>query len=69
MSKKYFQHSLSKQFRERCMSMSAWAEKNNINRSLLTMIANGSLKGKRKGQTQNIIKKLKEEGFELEEAV
>lgn len=64
---KYFQHSLSKQFRDKCMSMSAWADKHDISRSLLTHIAKGNLKGIRRGKTQEIIKLLIAEGFELEE--
>lgn len=64
---RYFQHSLSKQFRARCMNMTAWAEKNNVSKSLLTKIASGALQGKRNGLTKQIIEKLKAEGFTLED--
>lgn len=64
---KYFQHSLSKQFRDKCINMAAWAEKNECSRSLLTHIASGNLKGKRKGLTKDIIEKLKSDGFILED--
>lgn len=66
-SNKKFQHSLSKQFRDKCINMTAWAEKNNISKSLLTKIAAGTLHGKRNGLTKQIIEKLKEEGFTLED--
>lgn len=65
----YFQHPLSKQFRERCINMTAWAEKNGISKSLLSQISAGNLKGKRKGFTKEIIKKLKSDGFTLDEDV
>lgn len=63
----YFQHPLSKQFRERCINMTAWAEKNGISKELLSQISAGKLKGKRKGLTKDIIEKLKLDGFTLEE--
>jgi len=63
----YFQHPLSKQFREKCINMTAWAEKNGISKELLSQIASGKLKGKRNGLTKQIIEKLKEEGFTLED--
>lgn len=67
--KKYFQHPLSKQFRERCINMTAWAEKNGISKSLLSQISAGSVKGKRKGLSKEIIEKLKADGFTLDEDV
>lgn len=66
---KYFQHPLSKQFREKCINMTAWAEKNGISKSLLSQISAGSLKGKRKGLTKEIIEKLKSDGFTLNEDI
>lgn len=65
--KKYFQHPLSKQFRDKCINMTAWAEKNGCSRSLITHIASGNLKGKRKGLTKDIVEKLKADGFTLED--
>lgn len=64
---KYFQHPLSKQFREKCINMTAWAEKHCISKELLSQIASGKLKGKRKGLTKDIIEKLKSDGFILED--
>lgn len=64
---RYFQHPLSKQFRAKCINMSAWAEKNNISKELLSQISSGKLKGKRKGLTKDIIEKLKAEGFNFED--
>lgn len=66
---KYFQHPLSKQFREKCINMTAWAEKNGISKSLLSQISAGSLKGKRKGLTKEIIEKLKSDGFTFNEDI
>lgn len=66
---RYFQHPLSKQFRERCINMTAWAEKNGISKSLLSQISAGSVKGKRKGLSKEIIEKLKADGFRLDEDV
>ena len=63
----YFQHPLSKQFRKRCINMTAWAEQNGISKELLSQISAGKLKGKRKGLTRDIIEKLKSEGFTLED--
>ncbi|WP_041963426.1 hypothetical protein [Sulfurospirillum cavolei] len=65
--KKYFQHPLSKQFRDRCMNMTAWAEKNGISKELLSQISAGRVKGKRNGLTKQIIEKLKNEGFTFED--
>lgn len=64
---RYFQHPLSKQFRDKCINMTAWAEKNGISKSLLSQISAGSVKGKRKGLSQEIIAKLKAEGFNFED--
>jgi|GEM_PF-3906872 len=66
---KYFKHPLSKQFREKCINMTAWAEKNGISKSLLSQISAGSVKGKRKGLSKEIIEKLKADGFTLDEDV
>lgn len=66
-SNKKFQHPLSKQFRDKCINMTAWAEKNNVSKSLLTKIAAGTLQGKRNGLTKKIIEKLKSEGFIIED--
>lgn len=67
--KKYFQHPLSKQFRDRCMNMTAWAEKNGISKELLSQISAGRVKGKRNGLSKQIIEKLKEDGFTIVEDV
>lgn len=64
---KYFQHSLSKQFRDKCINMTAWAQKNGVSKELLSQISAGKLKGKRNGLTKQIIEKLKSEGFTIED--
>ncbi len=63
----YFQHPLSKQFREKCINMTAWAEKNGFSKELLAQIAAGKVKGKRNGLAKQIIEKLKADGFTLED--
>lgn len=63
--KKYFQHSLSKQFREKCINMTAWAEKHGVSKELLAQISSGKVKGKRNGLSKKIIEMLKEDGFTI----
>lgn len=64
---KYFQHPLSKQFREKCINMTAWAEKNGISKELLSQISSGKVKGKRNGLAKQTIEKLKAQGFTFED--
>jgi hypothetical protein len=61
-----YKYSLSRQFNERCLNMSAWAKKHGISRALLTQIAAGVRVGKRKGKTREIIELLKQDGFVVE---
>lgn len=60
---KRFKHNLSRQFRDRCICMSAWAQKHQVSRELLAQISAGKRVGKRKGQTKEIIELLEKEGF------
>ena len=69
MGKKYFQHSLSKQFNDRCINMSAWARKRGFSQVILAQISAGERKGKRKGDTQNIIVALIKDGFKLDKEI
>lgn len=64
---KYFKHPLSKQFREKCINMTAWAEKNGFSKELLAQISAGKVKGKRNGHSKEIIEKLRADGFTLED--
>lgn len=64
---KYFQHPLSKQFREKCINMTAWAQKNGVSKELLAQISAGKVKGKRNGLSKEIIEKLRADGFTLED--
>ena len=63
--KKYYQYPLSKQFRERGINMSAWAEKHNISCALLRQLVAEKRVGKRRSQTRYIMQLLKQEGFTL----
>jgi hypothetical protein len=62
---KRFKYDLAQQFREKCICMSAWADKHKISRELLMQISAGKRVGKRKSQTRDIMQLLKREGFTL----
>lgn len=64
---KRFKYDLAQQFRERCICMSAWADKYKVSRVLLMQISAGKRVGKRKSQTRDIMQLLKQEGFILPE--
>ncbi|MDR1008051.1 MAG: hypothetical protein LBL65_05755 [Campylobacteraceae bacterium] len=65
MAKKFI-HSLSKQFRQRGLSMIAWSEKHNISYQILLQISAKKRNGIINTQAKEIIKLLEEQGFAVE---
>ncbi|MDR0408672.1 MAG: hypothetical protein LBH45_07150 [Campylobacteraceae bacterium] len=63
--KKYI-HSLSQQFRDRCLNMRAWAEKHDVSHAILLQIAAKKRNGIINTKAKEIIQLLEEQGFTVE---
>jgi hypothetical protein len=58
--------SLSHELRKKCISLPIWAENRGLSKNdkqLLRKISNGTIKGKRKGRTREIMAMLREDGL------